>query len=161
MLMFGLLSSVLIVCALSLDRLSAMRSRKSDHHGKLYIGILGSVWTCAGLYSGIHLLTNRTLLYYPGTWCCVDYVNITNDTDGKINTYSYVAIVLTVVFLIVMLNFLMLFLACCNPELRARLVDRHRIPGCYDYHSYFFLTIVVFVSIGLWTPHLVSYSIFI
>ena len=145
--MFGVLSSAFMVCAMSVDRMKAMCSRKDEHHGKLYVGILVLIWLLTGLYSGLHLLTKRTRLYYPGTWCYFDYFNSTNDTAGKVNVYSYAVLGLTAIFLIVMLNFLMLFLACCNSELRSRLTDRHRITGGYDCHSYFFLAIVASVYV--------------
>ena len=155
MLLFANLSSAFILCALSVDRLKAMCSKDDKHHGNLYVGVLIWIWVIVGLYSSIHLLTHKTQTYYPGTWCYIDFLNTTNDTVGKINAYSYVAIVITVIFSIAMLNFLMLFLACCNLELRARLVDRQRIPGGYDYHSYFFLATVAIVTTELWTPHIV------
>ena len=158
MTMFGLLSSAFIICAMSVDRLKAMYSTHDEHHGKLYMGILVVIWTFSGLYSGIHIWTDQTRDFYPGTWCYFNYINSTDNTIGKMNTYSYLVLGCTSILLIVILNILMLTLACCNTELRSRLTDRHRISGGYDWHSYVFLIIVAVVFTTLWTAHLVSYN---
>ena len=128
--MFGLLhvSFAFIMCAKTVDRLKAMCSDGDEHRNKLYIGILVFIWTFTGFYSSLHLLANRTRLYYPGTFCYVDF-NVTNDITGKINVYSYSLLVFFALLLIVVLNVLMLCLACRNLELRSRLTDRHRISG--------------------------------
>ena len=152
--MFGLLSSVFIVCAMTVDRLKAMCSKRNEHRNKLYIGILVFIWTFTGLYSSLHLVTNRTRLYYPGTYCYVDNFNVTNDITGKIFLLRAGVFCFTVNCGTERVD--ANCLACRNLELRSRLTDRHRISGGYDWHCYLFLAIVAVVFTSLWTPHFVS-----
>ena len=90
MLMFGLLSSALFVCAMSADRLKAMCCRQDELHGKCYTWILICFWCFSGCYSAIHLVTHHTKNFFPGSWCYMDYVNLTSDFAGTVNAYTYI-----------------------------------------------------------------------
>ncbi|KAK3103088.1 hypothetical protein FSP39_016362 [Pinctada imbricata] len=159
MLMFALTSSAFIIGAMTVDRFLAMArpNESATSSSCVYVVILLGIWVLAGLLSAVHLTMHLTKNFYPGSWCYMDYVNLTESKSGTLHAYFYSIVGLSVVFIIATINLLMLFTVVFNKTLRARLMDTNRISGGYDAHSYVFLATVALVFSSLWTPHLVSF----
>ncbi|XP_062576023.1 prostaglandin E2 receptor EP4 subtype-like [Saccostrea cucullata] len=88
---FTLISSAMIVCAMSLDRFVAILYPfvyNSDKNGRRANIMLGIIWSIGALVAGLQLIgLGSSFNYYPKSWCFINFVEM--DTLDRINSYIY------------------------------------------------------------------------
>lgn len=82
--MFTIIASAMIVCTMSLERFVALLFPyvyKSIKKGRRSMALLFGVWAFSAFLSSGHLIAGRTSrLFYPDSWCFVNFVS-DNSTD--------------------------------------------------------------------------------
>ncbi|XP_061183478.1 prostaglandin E2 receptor EP4 subtype-like [Saccostrea echinata] len=106
---FTILSSALIVCAMSIDRFMAVyfpfyymyNVEKGDR--KRAVFALLFIWTSGALISSLHLMGLGSVYYfYPGSWCFLNFVS--DDTFERVNASIYSGLGLLALFVTVFLK---------------------------------------------------------
>lgn len=88
---FTLVSSAMIVCAMSLDRYVAILHPflyGSGKNGRRANVTLCIVWTAGAVISGLQLVgLGSSFNYYPKSWCFINFVEM--NTLDRVNSYIY------------------------------------------------------------------------
>lgn len=88
---FTLISSAMIVCAMSLDRYVAILHPflyGSGKNGRRANVTLCIVWTAGAVISGLQLVgLGSSFNYYPKSWCFINFVEM--NTLDRVNSYIY------------------------------------------------------------------------
>lgn len=149
---FTIISSALIVCAMSIDRCLAIYfpfCYKNGNGDKLRGTILILViWVTGTVVSGFQLMgLGSVYKFYPGSWCFFNFISV--NTLDHVNSLIYSGLGLIVLLLTVLLNVLVIL---------ATLHNKH--PGHFsrvrkDVYNIAFLSVIVVLSCICWTPLMV------
>jgi hypothetical protein len=156
---FSHLTSGMIIAAMTIDRyvhITGERPRNGTESRRLiYFILLCAILLFATVISGLQLVgIGNSQLYYPGSWCFLDFTD--KSLDNKISSliYSLTGIITILVTLVIGIK--TAAMTCRNSEYQALLLDNHLVTGIYDSHVMKFLFISIFTFVFLWGPLLVN-----
>lgn len=153
---FSHLASGMIIGAMTLDRylyLRAIRKQTQEYGAqrKPYLASLFAIILLASILSSFHLLgLGNSQLYYPGTWCFLDFTD--SSIGNKINAGIYSVFGLCIMMAAFVIGVKTIVVTCRNSEYQALLLDHHRVTGVYDSHVRKFLVISMVTFLLLWSP---------
>ncbi|XP_062586168.1 prostaglandin E2 receptor EP4 subtype-like [Saccostrea cucullata] len=115
-LMFMILGSAFIVCAMSLDRFLAILYphiyNTATKNRRATLTLLG-IWTFSGFISSLHIITkSESVRFFPGTWCFHDFLDVA--TKGRVLTMLYSLIGILILVTTAVLNALVICSFCRN-----------------------------------------------
>ena len=152
---FTLISSAMIVCAMSLDRfLAILYPFRYNTAGKerrtnitlIVIWIIGTAISCLPL-----LGLGSSFNYYPGSWCFLNFVG--TSTLDRINSYIYSLFGFAILITTLTLNFIVIVTVCRGMNSDIKLATKRRKKN--DVFIVIFLLIIVSVFGFCWTPLMV------
>ena len=152
---FTLISSAMIVCAMSLDRfLAILFPFRYNTAGKerrtnimlMVIWIIGIIISCLPLIG-----LGSSFNYYPGSWCFLNFVGTT--TLDRINSYIYSLFGFAILLTTITLNAIVIVTVCRGMNSDIRQTTRRRNKN--DVFIVIFLMIIVTVFGVCWTPLMV------
>lgn len=149
---FTILSSALIVCAMSIDRCVAVyrpfyyKSEYGDR--RRVVAVIGAIWAVGGLVSSLHLAgLGSVYKFYPGSWCFLNFISGT--TLERVNSLIYSGLGILVLLITVTLNFSVI-VATLHKKHRAHLGRLRK-----DVYNIVFLSAIVLISSICWAPLMV------
>jgi hypothetical protein len=155
---FTLISSAMIVCAMSFDRFMATlypfkyRYNLIGKKHRANITLL-VVWLVGTLVSSLHLMgLGSSSNYYPGTWCFLNFVG--DSILDRVNSYIYSIFGLIILFAVFFFNVLVVVALCRNSRRNKIISKRHRKKT--DVFNVCFLLGIVTVFTVCWTPFMVK-----
>ena len=155
---FSDLTSGMIICIMTIDRYLHITSvsQQSTVESRLkYTGILCVIMLISAVVSGLHLVgIGNSQLYYPGSWCFLDFTS--KSLGNKVNAFIYSGIGISVIASTLIIGLKTLKITCRNTEYQALLLDNSLATGIYDSHVTAFLITSMFTFVLLWGPFLVS-----
>lgn len=161
---FTQLSSGVINASLAIDRYLCLRQRnflwRTTWVRLRYFGVLCAIWCFVAIICSIHLIgVGNSQLYFPGSWCFIDFTQ--TSIGNRVNSLIYSLCGLCVVFSTFISNVASIAFSCKNNEYRAKLLDEHRVSGIYDSHVTIFLVVALFVYVAFFSPFIVSSEIYL
>ena len=152
------MTSGMIICIMTIDRYLHLTnvSQQSTVESRLkYTGILCVIMLISAVVSGLHLVgIGNSQLYYPGSWCFLDFTS--KSLGNKITAFIYSGIGISVMASTLIIDLKTLKITCRNTEYQALLLDNSLVTGIYDSHVTAFLIASMFTFVLLWGPLLVS-----
>lgn len=152
------MTSGLIVCAMTIDRYLHLTliSRQSTAASRLkYLGVLSVLLLVSALISSFQLVgIGNSQLYYPGSWCFLDFTS--KSFGNRIAAYVYSGLGISIMTSTFIIGMMTLRITCRNAENQALLLDNSLVSGVYDKHVTAFLITSIFTFVFLWGPLLVS-----
>jgi hypothetical protein len=155
---FSFLSSAMIVCAMSCDRLFAIKYpiiyRSGNHKTKR---ILITIWIFSALVASFPLLGFGSVqMYYPGTWCFINFAS--RRSLDRINTYVYSSLCLLILFITAITNTAVIHSICQHDRTKiisSSGLERRKRKNGETYIVTLMLSIVVLFSV-CWIPLMVG-----
>ncbi|XP_062614548.1 prostaglandin E2 receptor EP4 subtype-like [Saccostrea cucullata] len=155
---FSFLSSAMIVCAMSCDRLFAVRYpityRRGNHKTKR---VLLAVWIFSAIIASFPLLGfGSAKMYYPGTWCFINFAS--QRCLDRINTYVYSSLCLLILLITVIANTAVIYSICKYDKqdcIISNDFERRRRKNDETYIVTLMLSIVIVFSV-CWIPLVVG-----
>lgn len=155
---FTLISSAMIICAMSLDRFVAILYPfiyNSGRNGRRASIILGLIWITGGLVSSLQLMgLGSSFNYYPKSWCFINFVEM--DTLDRINSYIYSIFGLLILLVTFGVNATVIITVIRNMKSDIRSSKRRQKN---DIFIISFLLVIVIVFSSCWAPLMVRLSI--
>lgn len=155
---FTLISSAMIVCAMSLDRFWAIlfpfKYNTNTKNRRTNIMLI-SIWIAGAFISSLQLMgLGSSFNYYPGSWCFLNFVGIT--TMDRLSSYIYSLFGLSILLTTIGLNSIVILTVCrgMNSDIRQQQTARRRKKN--DIFIVIFLMIIVTVFGVCWTPLMVT-----
>ncbi|XP_078316872.1 prostaglandin E2 receptor EP4 subtype-like isoform X3 [Crassostrea virginica] len=152
------LTSGMIICIMTIDRylhLTSVSQQSTVESRLKYTGILCVIMLISAVVSGLHLVgIGNSQLYYPGSWCFLDFTS--KSLGNKINAFIYSGIGISVMASTLIIGLKTLKITCRNTEYQALLLDNSLVTGIYDNHVTAFLITSMFTFVLLWGPLLVD-----
>lgn len=152
------LTSGMIVCAMTIDRYLHLthKSRQSTVASRLkYLGALCVLLLISALISSFQLIgIGNSQLYYPGSWCFLDFTS--RSLGNRINAYIYSGLGISIMASTFIIGMMTLRITCRNTEYQALLLDNSLVTGVYDKHVTTFLITSIFTFVCLWGPLLID-----
>ncbi|XP_048759630.2 thromboxane A2 receptor-like [Ostrea edulis] len=149
---FMLISSAMIVCAMSFDRFIAiLYPFKYNFIGKKHRANLTLVviWLLGTLISSLHLMgLGSSFKYYPGSWCFLNFNGIS--ILDRVNSYIYSLFGLLILCTIFSFNILVIVSLCRNLRRDKIILKSHRRKS--DIFNVCLLLVIVSVFTVCWTP---------
>ncbi|XP_062576037.1 prostaglandin E2 receptor EP4 subtype-like [Saccostrea cucullata] len=149
---FTLISSAMIICAMSFDRFFAMVYPflyNSGNKGRRTNCFLLSIWLTGLLLSTLHLMgLGSSYNYYPYSWCFLNFVGGT--TEDRINSYIYSIFGFLILICTLFLNISVIFNVCRKMR-RGHKTSRGRSVK-NDVYIVFFLLVIVVIFTTCWAP---------
>jgi hypothetical protein len=155
---FTLISSAMIVCAMSFDRFMAILypfEYNSDWKERRTNLMLVGIWIAGAFISSLQLMgLGSSYNYYPGSWCFLNFVG-TSALD-RANSYIYSLLGISILFVTITLNFIVIVSVCRGMKSDIKLSAKRRRKN--DIFIIIFLMIIVTVFSMCWTPLMVRLS---
>lgn len=155
---FTLISSAMIVCAMSFDRFMAILypfEYNSDWKERRTNLMLVCIWIAGAFISSLQLMgLGSSFNYYPGSWCFLNFVG--TSTLDRTNSYIYSLIGITILLVTITLNLIVIVSVCRGMKSDIKLSAKRRRKN--DIFIIIFLMIIVTVFSLCWTPLMVSVS---
>lgn len=159
---FSFLSSAMIVCAMSCDRLFAVKYpfiyRSGNHKTKR---ILFTIWIFSALVASFPLLGFGSVqMYYPGTWCFINFASLRR--LDRINTYVYSSLCLLILLITAITNTAVIHSICQHDRtdiISSNEFERRKRKNDETYIVTLMLSIVILSSV-CWIPLLVGTCIY-
>lgn len=152
------LTSGMIVCAMTIDRYLHLTliSRQSTAASRLkYLGVLSVLLLVSALISSFQLVgIGNSQLYYPGSWCFLDFTS--KSFGNRIAAYVYSGLGISIMTSTFIIGMMTLRITCRNAENQALLLDNSLVSGVYDKHVTAFLITSIFTFVFLWGPLLID-----
>ncbi|XP_048758823.1 prostaglandin E2 receptor EP4 subtype-like [Ostrea edulis] len=149
---FMLISSAMIVCAMSFDRFMAiLYPFKYNFFGKKHRANLTLVviWLLGTLISSLHLMgLGSSFKYYPGSWCFLNFIGIS--ILDRVNSYIYSLFGLLILCTIFSFNILVIVSLCRNLRRDKIILKSQRRKS--DIFNVCLLLVIVSVFTICWTP---------
>ncbi|XP_062578507.1 prostaglandin E2 receptor EP4 subtype-like [Saccostrea cucullata] len=149
---FTLISSAMIVCAMSVDRFMAIlypfiyNTEGKERRTNI---MLISIWITGTFISCLQLMgLGSSFNYYPGSWCFLNFVGTT--TLDRANSYIYSLFGLAILALTISLNFIVIVSVCRGMKSNIKVTAKRRRKN--DIFIVIFLLIIVTVFGVCWTP---------
>lgn len=152
MFVFTLTSSAMIVCAMSFDRFMAiLYPFRYNTIGKKYRAnlILVLIWISAAFISSLPMMgLGSSMLYYPGSWCFLNFMS--KSTLDRINSFIYSLLGLIILFSTIFFNGGVVVSLCRNQIINNKVSPKTRKRS--DIFNAIFLLVLVSVFAACWTP---------
>ncbi|XP_061166342.1 prostaglandin E2 receptor EP4 subtype-like [Saccostrea echinata] len=152
---FTLISSAMIICAMSFDRFFAILypfHYNSGNKGRRTNCILALIWFIGLILSTLHLMgLGSTYNYYPKSWCFLNFVGGT--TVDRINSFIYSISGLLILICTISLNISVIVTVCRNIRRENNLSSRRRVRS--DVYIILFLVVIVVIFSTCWAPLMV------
>ncbi|XP_078317086.1 prostaglandin E2 receptor EP2 subtype-like [Crassostrea virginica] len=136
------LASGMIIGLMTVDRylyITSFRNQKCPRR-RTYVAALFTVLMFASIIAGLQLIgLGNSQLYYPGSWCFLDFTDKT--VGNRVNAAIYSVIGLCSMFVTVIIGVKTIYIIRRNPEYQALLLDNNLVTGVYDEHVTTFLVI--------------------
>lgn len=149
---FTLMSSAMIICAMSLDRFFAILYPfvyNSENKGRRTNCILATIWLLGLLLSTLHLMgLGSSYNYYPRSWCFLNFVGGT--TKDRINSFIYSITGLLILLCTIAVN-VVVILSVCRKMRRNSVKSARRV----NVNIIVFLVVIVIVFTTCWAPLMV------
>ncbi|XP_048764532.1 prostaglandin E2 receptor EP4 subtype-like [Ostrea edulis] len=151
-LMFTILGSALIVCAMSLDRFLAILYphvyNTPTKNRRAIIMILG-IWIFSAFISSLHLMAGRrSLSFFPGSWCFLDFVQDT--VVDRVLAFLYSLIGILILTTAATLNMTVIVNVCRNIRQKRKKTKKK------DVYIIGFLMLIVILFSTCITPLLIN-----
>ena len=154
---YALLGSALIVCAMSFDRFLAIlfpyyyNTETKERRVNI---MLISIWIFTFIISSLHLVgLGDSKLYYPGSWCFLNFVGKT--TADRVNSFIYSLLGLLILLLTICLNASVIISICVNSRQSKRSTLSRRRGKKNNMYIIIFLLVIVAVFTSCWLPLMV------
>ncbi|XP_061183477.1 prostaglandin E2 receptor EP4 subtype-like [Saccostrea echinata] len=148
---FTLISSAMIVCAMSLDRFVAILypfTYNSDKNGRRANIMLGIIWSVGALVAGLQLVgLGSSFNYYPKSWCFINFVEM--DMLDRINSYIYSVFGFLILLVTISVNTVVIVSVVRNMKSDIRSSKRRQKN---DIFIVSFLLVIVIVFSSCWAP---------
>ena len=156
------LASGMIIGLMTIDRYLYITRRRNQNENnprrRTYACALLIVLIFASIIAGLQLMgLGNSQLYYPGSWCFLDFTDKT--IGNRVNATIYSVIGLCSLFVTVIVGVKTIYIIRRNPEYQALLLDNNLVTGVYDEHVTTFLVISMVTFLLLWSPLLVGWII--
>ncbi|XP_062604215.1 prostaglandin E2 receptor EP4 subtype-like [Saccostrea cucullata] len=155
---FSHLASGMFICVMTMDRYLYIQRPPSEMavNSRLkYIGVLCALLCITVAISILHVMgLGNSQLYYPGSWCFLDFTSKT--LGNKVNALIYSVFGISIMIVTVIIGFKTVIMSCRNTEYQALLLDNNLVTGIYDTHVTKFLVISMFTFVFLWGPLLID-----
>ncbi|XP_062620314.1 prostaglandin E2 receptor EP4 subtype-like [Saccostrea cucullata] len=156
---FTQLSSGAIVSCMAIDRYLCLKRTKFLRRARCirlrYFGVLCAVWCFVALVCSLHLIgLGNSQLYFPGSWCFIDFTQ--TSTGNRVNSLIYSVCGICVIISTSFSNIASVVLSCKDNEYRARLLEQNRVTGVYDTHVTIFLVVALFVYVAFFGPFILD-----
>ncbi|XP_048752455.2 thromboxane A2 receptor-like [Ostrea edulis] len=149
------LAAALLICAMSVDRLIVLtipRFLRNPIAGKRYTLVVILIWLISSVVAMLQLVgVGSAQLYYPGSWCYFDFIDIKNAGDFFMS-YFYSITGLLLVLITLIANTFTMCKICLDPHARGTLLDSSLVSGYYDYHVMVFIIAVTVCFVVIYTP---------
>ncbi|XP_062578508.1 prostaglandin E2 receptor EP4 subtype-like [Saccostrea cucullata] len=149
---FMLISSAMIVCAMSFDRFMAiLYPFKYNVLNKKYRAniTLISIWIFGAFISSLHLMgLGSSFSYYPGSWCFLNFIGVT--TLDRANSYVYSLFGLLILFTTISFNVLVIASLCRHFREDNTISKTRRRKS--DIFNVILLLVIVTLFTICWTP---------
>lgn len=149
-LMFTILASALIVCAMSLDRFLAIlypHFYNKPTKNRRAILMIAGIWIFSAVMSSLHLMAgHKSLSFFPGSWCFLDFVH----SDTKAFAFLYSVTGILVLGTTAALNITVIFNVCRNIQ------QKKKKPKKKDIYIIAFLLLIVILFSSCITPLLIN-----
>ncbi|XP_061182474.1 prostaglandin E2 receptor EP4 subtype-like [Saccostrea echinata] len=149
---FMLISSAMIVCAMSFDRFIAiLYPFKYNVLGKKHRAniMLISIWIFGAFISSLHLMgLGSSFNYYPGSWCFLNFVGVT--ILDRVNSYVYSLFGLLILFTTISFNVLVIMSLCRHFKEDTTISKTKRRKT--DIFNVILLLVIVTLFTVCWTP---------
>nr|XP_022336532.1 prostaglandin E2 receptor EP4 subtype-like [Crassostrea virginica] len=149
---FTLMSSALIICAMSLDRFFAILypfQYNSRNKGRRTNCVLAVIWMIGLVLSTLHLMgLGSSYNYYPKSWCFLNFVGKT--TEDRTNSFLYSIVGLLALCCTIGVNIAVILSVCRN--MRENSVSAARR---FNKYTVVFLLVIVIVFTTCWAPLMV------
>lgn len=153
---FTLMSSAMIICAMSFDRFFAILYPfiyNSGNKGLRANLTLATIWITGLLLSTLHLMgLGSSYNYYPKSWCFLNFIGGT--TKDRINAYIYSVFGLLILISTICINISVILTVCRNMKRIKNMSSRRRMMS--DVYIIVFLLVIVIVFTACWAPLMVS-----
>ena len=154
---YVLFASALIVCAMSFDRFLAIifpYHYNTETKVRRVNIILISIWIFTLMISSLHLGLGDSKLYYPGSWCFLNFVGAT--TGERVNLFIYSILGLLILLLTICLNVSVIISVCVNlKQNKLSTSSQRRGRKKNNMFIILFLLVIVAVFITCWLPLMV------
>ncbi|XP_048752933.1 prostaglandin E2 receptor EP4 subtype-like [Ostrea edulis] len=152
---FTLMSSAMIICAMSFDRFFAILFpilyNNSTNKGRRTNCVLAVIWSIGLLLSTLHLMgLGSSHNYYPKSWCFLNFVG--RSPRDRINSYIYSVFGLLVLICTIAVNISVILTVCRNRRSNNKWSKR-RLHS--DVYIIIFLLVIVIVFTTCWAPLMV------
>ena len=159
---FTLISSAMIVCAMSLDRYVAIlhpfvySSGKSRQRANI---ILCVIWVTGCVISGLQLVgLGSSFNYYPKSWCFINFVEM--DMLDTLNSYVYSVFGLVILLATLGVNITVIISVVRNMTTKSEVRNSKRRHKS-DIFIISFLLVIVIIFSTCWAPLMVRISLII
>lgn len=160
---FSFLSSAMIVCAMSCDRLFAVKYplnyRCHTHKTKQ---VIATIWLFSAAVASFPLLGFGSVqMYYPKTWCFINFAS--KRRLDRINAYFYASLCLFILCITIVTNVAVIYSICNldkNDPILSNEVEKRKRKIDETYIVTLMMTIVILFSV-CWIPLVVSISNFL
>ena len=153
------MSSVFLICAMSIDRFLAIlcplsyRGRAKYKRANIMLLVQ---FLLAVLISGLHLFgLGDAHSFYPKSWCFFNFVG--TDSLNRANSFIYATVGITTVFVTMILNTVVIATICRRTRCNFRFENRLSAGDRNNLKIIVFLITIVVVFAGLWLPLMVNF----
>ncbi|XP_061166343.1 prostaglandin E2 receptor EP4 subtype-like [Saccostrea echinata] len=152
---FTLISSAMIICAMSFDRFLAILYPffyNSGNKGRRTNFILALIWLIGLLLSTLHLMgLGSSYNYYPYSWCFLNFVGGT--IEDRINSYIYSIFGLLILICTLFLNISVILNVCRKLRRGSQISTGRSVKN--DVYIIIFLLVIVVIFTTCWAPLMV------
>lgn len=152
---FTLISSAMIVCAMSLDRYVAILHPflyGSGKNGRRANVTLCIVWTVGAVISGLQLVgLGSSFNYYPKSWCFINFVEM--NTLDRVNSYIYSITGILLLLVTLGINITVIVSVLRNMKSGIKSSKRRQKN---DIFIISFLLVIVLIFSSCWAPLMLS-----
>ncbi|KAK3089756.1 hypothetical protein FSP39_006250 [Pinctada imbricata] len=154
---YAILASALIVCAMSLDRFLAILFPfyyNSESKIKRVNIMLGGIWIFTLFICTLHLMgLGDSKLYYPGSWCFLNFVGRT--VEDRVNSFIYSILGIIILMVTACLNISVIITVLINIR-NSRLTKTTKRRGKNNLYIIVFLLMIVAVFTTCFLPLMIN-----
>ncbi|XP_062604214.1 prostacyclin receptor-like [Saccostrea cucullata] len=149
------LASGLTIGVMTVDRYLYMKSKRQRFSRLKYVALFCTLLIISGIISSLQLIgVGNSQLFYPGSWCFLDFTS--RSVGNKINAFIYSLTGISIMLVTIVVGIITISMTYKNSEHQALLLDNQLVTGIYDSHVTKFLFISIFTFVLLWGPLLID-----
>ncbi|XP_061175739.1 prostaglandin E2 receptor EP2 subtype-like [Saccostrea echinata] len=149
------LASGLTIGVMTVDRYLHMKNKRQRISRFNYVTLFCSLLIISGVISSLQLIgVGNSQLFYPGSWCFLDFTS--RSVGNKINAFIYSLTGIIIMLVTIVIGLITILMTCRSNEHQALLLDNQLVSGIYDSHVTKFLVISMFTFVLLWGPLLID-----